>query len=78
MEKVERDRRPRQRSQSLENRNKSPESVKCNNKRCRINHDCWRFDPSSDTRFFPARLRNDRIFCVWFYDKEIQSGNQHS
>lgn len=66
MEKVKRDGRQRQRSEALENRSLSAMTAKCNNKRCRLNHSCKRFDTESDTRFFPVRLRNDKNFCVMY------------
>ena len=72
VEKVKRDGRHRERSKALEARSLSAMTAGCNNKRCKLNHSCKRFDPDTDTRFFPVRLRNDKRFCVMYIEKSFE------
>lgn len=71
MEKIERTRRPGERSETLKNRS-NVEMAECNNKRCRLNHSCKRFNPDTDVRFFPAKLRGDKRFCVMYVEKPYE------
>ena len=72
MEKVKRDGRHRERSKTLQDRSLSAMTAGCNNKRCKLNHSCERFNPDTDTRFFPVRLRNDKRFCVMYVEKNVE------